>query len=115
MKYDLYQIKLTKEQNAEVNSGQRPEFYEKYLDILMLPNVQKVLNARNMYSKVAAIKADNLEEVFTIGNIGPESAITRLAPMSNVSVGDVIVDTYGDAYVCLSFGWQEIEGFMSAQ
>lgn len=113
MKYDLYQIRLTDEQIDEVNSGETPEFYQKYLGITMSPTALKVLDARDMYSKVAEIKADNLEDVFTIGNIGPESAITRLARMKSVSVGDVVVDQYGAAYVCATFGWQEVEGFMA--
>ena len=115
MKYDLYQIHLTDEQIDEVNAntGKTPEFYIKYMDLTISPNFLKVLAARDMYSKVAVIKADNLEQVYAIGNIGPESAITRLARMKSVSVGDVVVDRYGDAYVCGSWGWQEVEGFMT--
>ena len=114
MKYDLYQIHLTDEQIDEVNanSGETPEFYKKYISLTISPTTLKVLDARDMYSKVAVIKADNLEQVFRIGNMGPESAITRLAGMKSVSVGDVVVDRYGDAYVCATFGWQEVEGFV---
>ena len=117
MKYDLYQIHLTDEQIDEVNAntGKTPEFYTKYLDTTISPNFLKVLAARDMYSKVAVIKADNLEGVYEIGNIGPESAITRLARMKSVSVGDVVVDRYGAAYVCATFGWNEVEGFMGGQ
>jgi hypothetical protein len=115
MKYDLYQIHLTDEQIDEVNAntGKTPEFYIKYMDLTISPNFLKVLAARDMYSKVAVIKADNLEQVYAIGNIGPESAITRLARMKSVSVGDVVVDRYGAAYVCGSWGWSEVEGFMT--
>jgi hypothetical protein len=115
MKYDLYQIRLTDEQIDEVNAntGKTPEFYKKYMDLTISPNFLKVLDARDMYSKVAVIKADNLEGVYEIGNIGPESAITRLARMKSVSVGDVVVDRYGAAYVCATFGWSEVEGFMA--
>ena len=112
MKYELYQIHLTDEQIDEVNAGKITEFYQKYLETTMSPTFLKVLDARDMYSKVAVIKADNLEQIYVIGNIGPESAITRLARMKSVSVGDVVVDRYGDAYVCATFGWQEIEGFV---
>ena len=115
MKYDLYQIRLTDEQIDEVNAsaGKLPEFYTKYLDTTISPNFLKVLAARDMYSKVAVIKADNLEGVYEIGNIGPESAITRLDRMKSVSVGDVAVAEYGTAYFCASFGWNEVEGFMT--
>ena len=81
MKYDLYQIHLTDEQIDEVNAGKITELYQKYLETTMSPTSLKVLDARDMYSKVAVIEADNLEQVFRIGNMGPESAITRLAGM----------------------------------
>jgi hypothetical protein len=115
MKYDLYQIRLTDEQIAEVNAsaGETPEFYKKYISLTISPTSLKVFDARDMYSKVAVIEADNLEQVFRIGNMGPESAITRLAGMKSVSVGDVVVDRYGAAYVCATFGWNEVEGFMT--
>ena len=117
MKFDLYQIRLTDEQIAEVNAsaGKLPEFYTKYLDTTISPNFLKVLAARDMYSKVAVIKADNLEGVYEIGNIGPESAITRLDRMKSVSVGDVVVDEYGTAYFCDTFGWNEVQGFMDEE
>jgi hypothetical protein len=113
MKYDLYQIHLTDEQIDEVNAGKNPDFYQKYVGITMSPDALNVLDVRDMYSKVAVIEADNLEQVYAIGNIGPESAITRLARMKSVSVGDVVVDRYGAAYVCATFGWSEVEGFMA--
>ena len=116
MKYDVYQIQLTNEQIAEINNSKnQPDFYNKYMSATTFPDVEKVMTARDMYSKVAVIKADNLEQVFGIGNMGPESAITRLAGMKSVSVGDVVVDRYGAAYVCATFGWNEVEGFMGGQ
>lgn len=42
------------------------------------------------YSKVCEIVAEDLNEVFEIGNIGPEDKITRLDRMHSISVGDVI-------------------------
>ncbi len=36
------------------------------------------------------LRADDFEEVFQIGNIGPEEKITRIDDMHSVSVGDVI-------------------------
>ena len=42
------------------------------------------------YSKVCEIVAEDLNEVFQIGNIGPEEKITRLDRMHSISVGDAI-------------------------
>jgi hypothetical protein len=67
MKYDLYQIHLTDEQIDEVNAntGKTPEFYKSIWILLYHRTSLKVLDARDMYSKVAVIKADNLEQVFS--------------------------------------------------
>lgn len=42
------------------------------------------------YNVVCEIEADDLDEVFEIGNIGPEEKITRIDRMHSVSIGDVI-------------------------
>ena len=47
------------------------------------------------YTHVANIEAVDVNQVFEIGNIGPEENIERLSRMSSVSVGDVIVDEEG--------------------
>ena len=44
------------------------------------------------YSHVSDIEAHTLDDVFRIGNIGPESSITRYKPMHSLSVGDIIFD-----------------------
>ena len=60
------------------------------------------------YKPVCSIDADDLDAVFRIGNIGPESRITRLAPMHSVSVGDIIEDPQGTQYMVNSFGFKEL-------
>ena len=40
--------------------------------------------------------------------MGPEQNIERLAQMSSVSVGDLIVDEDGDKYVVASFGFDPV-------
>lgn len=60
------------------------------------------------YSAVAKIDAATLDQVFEIGNIGPESLIERLDRMHSISVGDVIVDEAGTKFVVSSFGFDEI-------
>ena len=109
----LYQINLTDEQANEVNraKGDYPQFFRDYLATTCAPNTEKVLAANYLYDWVADIKANDLDGVFETGNIGPEENITRYMPMHSVSVGDVIIDEDGDAYVVASFGFDKIEGF----
>jgi hypothetical protein len=60
------------------------------------------------YEEVAAIEADTLDEVFEIGNIGPESKIERFGRMHSISVGDVIrTDTY-QCYVVKGIGFERL-------
>ncbi len=98
MKYDVFQFVLTEEMIDEVNSSEnRPDFYKKYIDTTWNPTAETIVAAKSFYKKVATIEAADLEQVFEIGNIGPEKKITRHAPMHSVSVGDVIVDATGVA------------------
>ncbi len=83
------------------------------------PNVQAYLMAAierkfqkafetGQFKHVATIDAATLDEVFEIGNIGPEEKITRHAPMHSVSVGDVIQTPEGDFFAVASFGFEEL-------
>lgn len=65
---------------------------------------------RNLYgTPVCTIKAKNLDEVFEIGNIGPEEKITRLNKMHSVSVGDIIDDsTTGKRYIVSPLGFKAL-------
>lgn len=98
--FEVYQIVLSDEMIDEVNSslrptepieGQLPAFYEKYLNVTWKPTAESIIAARDMFKKVAEIKAHTLNQVFEIGNIGPESKITRMDTMHSISIGDVIV------------------------
>lgn len=64
--------------------------------------------AHKYYDLVAEIEATDLEQVFEIGNIGPEQAITCHAPMHSVSVGDIIMDEQGDMHLVASMGFTKI-------
>lgn len=57
------------------------------------------------YKEVAVIEAKDLNEVFEIGNIGPEEKIERLDRMHSISVGDVIRDDRGRCFVVAPFGF----------
>ena len=51
----------------------------------------------------------DLDEVFQIGNIGPEEKIERLNRMHSISVGDVISNVYCECYVVKDFGFERFE------
>ena len=57
------------------------------------------------YEIVCEIEAADLDEVFEIGNVGPEENIIRFDRMHSVSVGDVIRDDRGRCFVvsCIGF------------
>lgn len=60
------------------------------------------------YTHVANITAEDYDQVFEIGNIGPEENIERIAQMHSVSIGDVIIAEDGTQVVVGSFGFVEI-------
>jgi len=62
------------------------------------------------YEEVAEIEADNLNEVFQIGNIGPDEKIKRFdfQPMHSISVGDVIRDDRGRCFVVAPLGFERL-------
>jgi len=61
-----------------------------------------------LYTHVSDIRAETPEHCFEIGNIGPESAITRFSRMSSLSVGDIIVDVEGNVLVVANYGFVAI-------
>lgn len=62
---------------------------DEYFQVSFYGNVPPSLFLAH-YSKVCEIVAEDLNEVFEIGNIGPEDKITRLDRMHSISVGDAI-------------------------
>ena len=62
------------------------------------------------YEHVADLDAEDLNEAFQIGNIGPEEAYTRYKPMHSVSVGDILVEDCGTVSIVASFGFDKLEG-----
>jgi len=61
-----------------------------------------------LYTHVSDIRAETPNQCFEIGNIGPESAITRFSRMSSLSVGDIIVDVEGNVMVVANYGFVAI-------
>ena len=69
------------------------------------------------YTEVALIEgAETMADVFNIGNGygGAGTCITRYKPTHSMSVGDIVVGPYGNAFMCDSVGWGNIEGFKEA-
>jgi len=60
------------------------------------------------YEEVCAIEANDLDEVFEIGNIGPESKIERFGRMHSVSVGDVIQTEKNELFVVKGLGFERM-------
>jgi|SRR6056300_1238781 len=60
------------------------------------------------YKEVAAIEAKDLNEVFEIGNIGPEEKIERLDRMHSISVGDIIRDDHNRCFVVSPVGFKRL-------
>lgn len=103
MKYTVYQINLSDDQ-YKVHR-------EAYLNTIFKPTENAIIKARDLYKRVAEITADSLNQVFEIGNVGPEFNIKRIAPMHSISVGDVILDENGDAFFVAPFGFKSIDIF----
>ena len=102
MKFTVYQINLSdRDYNNRV-------LREVYLDTIMNPTTEAIEKASGLYTKVAEIEALGFNDVFEIGNIGPEEKITRKARMHSVSVGDVIVREDGETKFVAPYGFKSI-------
>ena len=113
MNYKLYQIHLTDAEVDQVNAeGHNAVPKQKAkLDMSFTDNVAVLAKQAfdaGYYTHVSNIEAEGLEGVFEVGNIGPESAITRLKPMHSVSVADVVETPEGVRHVVASVGFQQL-------
>ena len=108
--YKLYQIRLTDQEVDMVNDlghGSVPKQVAK-LDMHFAENMHELATEAfdaGYYTHVANIQAENLEDVFRIGNLFKEGQIERLDCMASPSVGDVIVDQNDFFYVIDTFGF----------
>ena len=113
MNYKVYQIHLTEAEHNQVNAeGHNAVPKQKAkLDMSFTDNVAVLAKQAfdaGYYTHVSNIEAEGLEAVFEVGNIGPESAITRLAPMHSVSVADVVETPEGVRHVVASVGFEQL-------
>lgn len=130
MKFEIWQFQPTGEVERILNSGAvvrrlnslqvarlvrqgeiGVEEWREYCDIKILGTSKAVQNALDSgkYTHVANIEANDPEEVFEIGNIGPEDRIERLGQMQPIAIGDVVIGKV--TLVRKKFGWGGIKGF----
>lgn len=114
MKFAVYQIQLTEAQRNTVNEtgdfNSVPAMAAKLnmdmdFDGHKIGGLASDAFEAGLYSHVANITAADYNDCFEVGNIGPESSIERLARMSSLSVGDVIVGEDGTCAVVAPMGF----------
>jgi hypothetical protein len=115
MKYKIFQIQLTDAEVAMINANGHDSVPKQKLRLNIsmsfgepIGGLVKEALAADYYTHVGNITANDLEDVFNVGNIGPEENIERLDRMSSLSVGDVVEDENGVRHVVASFGFEEI-------
>ena len=125
MKYTVHQINLTDDEVGEIRrvggaTGEYPDFYQRYINTTMVNAPEDVYAAwvyaawhADDYTPACHIEADSLDDVFEIGNIGPEKRIERLGVMHSVSVGDVVEDETGKYHCVTPIGFKAIERGLS--
>jgi hypothetical protein len=119
MIYQVYQIRLNKEEIALINStGDHAAVPANELKQKMsfagLGGFEKKASYaaeawdKGYYTHVANITAEDYDQVFEIGNIGPEQNIERISQMHSVSVGDMIIAEDGTQVIVDSVGFLAI-------
>ena len=82
----------------------------KFIRDLYFMSAKEIAEISDEYHMVALVNAKTLDDVFTVGNVGPESKIERVEPMHSVSVGDIIQDVIDNkTYVVANYGFEEID------
>jgi len=114
MKFAVYQIQLTAAQRKTVNESgdfdSVPAFAAK-TKMSMDFSGNKIGGLASdafdagYYTHVANITAEDYNDCFEVGNIGPDENIERLGRMSSLSVGDVIVAEDGTVAVIDPIGF----------
>lgn len=112
MKFAVYQIQFTKAQYTAINADEIvPAFEAKNkMNIDFTGNKIGGLASEafeaGYYTHVANITADDYNDCFEVGNIGPDDQIERIADrMYSLSVGDVIVAEDGTVVVVAPVGF----------
>lgn len=110
--FKVYQIHLTEREVYEINkAGDHsvvPRGEAKMKTMFGHDKATKSAWEAGYYTHVADIEGYDLENVFHIGNVGPEANIRRLSVMHSISVGDIIEDPNNIRHVVLPFGFGEV-------
>jgi hypothetical protein len=81
----------------------------KFIRDLYFMSAKEIAEISDEYRMVALVDAKTLDDVFNVGNIGPESKIERVESMHSVSVGDIIQDVIDNkTFVVAKYGFEEI-------
>ena len=111
MKYKVFQIQLTDAEVDMVNEGWqvRKHILKTYMfGERVVPSATEAMDL-GYYDHVLTIDGDKLEDVFYIGNFMDDRNLDKVqvhGTFSSVSVGDVIIDENGLAFVVDTFGFQ---------
>ena len=117
-KFKLYQIHTTEEEDNLINAEGHDAVpkHKMHLDMTFRKQedtgaIAKQAFDLGYYSHVSNVTAKNIEDVFSVGNVGPESQIERFAntSMYSVSVGDIVEDKETNKkFVVASMGFKEV-------
>lgn len=114
--YDLYEVNL---------NGWSSDIGILYMEATIFPSVKGVKAAEDKYFHTMTIdlaedrplskltdqeRSNLLEDVYHIGNIGPEDQIRRHGIATSVSTGNV-VEIEGRYFIVANVGFDEIENF----
>ena len=113
MKYQIHQVQLTDAEVDKINAEGHDAVERHAMKLKMsfsedAGGIASRMYGHGFYDHVANITADSLEGVFHTGNMGPEENIERLAQMSSVSVGDLVIAENGDKHVVANTGFKEV-------
>lgn len=106
MKYQILQFQ-TETHLDTLGNFKDKDIEKQYLDGMMYGKVSPDTFLAH-HDFVCEIEANDLDEVFEIGNIGPESSIKRIKKMTSISVGNVILDEAGDSWIVKCIGFERL-------
>jgi hypothetical protein len=114
MKFAIYQIQITAAQRKTINESKDfdavPAFAAKikmktHFTGNKIGGLASEAFEAGYYTHVANITAEDYNDCFEVGNVGPDDQIERLSRMSSLSVGDVIVAEDGTVAVIDAIGF----------
>ena len=112
MKFAVYQIQFTKAQYDAINNDEVVPAFEAKNKMNRDFSGNKIGGLASdafeagYYTHVANIEAEDYDDCFEVGNVGPDDQIERITVrMSSLSVGDVIVAEDGTVAVIAPMGF----------